>query len=127
MAYNKRDNELLARIESSLENGNVSTEDIKELIKKYKSATYGDYLDRHGFYEDVVWSMVNDCGFRDKELAEKMANDHPTLQQSFMRMVVAFIKKMAEKPHYDGRNEKSVLLAKKLQPIIEGNEHLPFV
>ena len=127
MAYNKRDNELLARIESNIENGNVSTEDIKELIKKYKSATYGDYLDRHGFYEDVVGSMVNDYGFRDKELAEKMANDHPTLQQSFMRMVVAFIKKMAEKTYCDARNEGSVALAKKLQLIIDENEHLPFV
>ena len=126
MAYNKRDNELLARIESNIENGNVSTEDIKELIKKYKSATYGEYLDRHEFYEDVVESMVNDCGFRDKELAEKMANDHPTLQQSFMRMVVAFIRKMAEKTYYDGRNEKSVLLAKKLLPIVEETS-LPFV
>ena len=86
---------MLARIESNIENGNVSTEDIKELIKKYKSATYGEYLDRHEFYEDVVESMVNDCGFRYKELAEKMANDHPTLQQSFMRMAVAFIRKMA--------------------------------
>ena len=124
MAYNKRDNELLARIESNIENGNVSTEDIKELIKKYKSATYGEYLDRHEFYEDVVESMVNDCGFEDEGLAEFMANNHPTLQQNFMRLCTLFIKEMSKKTYYDGRNEKSVLMAKKMAELIET---LPFV
>ena len=65
--------------------------------------------------------------FQYEKLAKERANDHPTLQQSFMRMVVQFIEKMADKPYYDGRNEASVKLAKKLKPIIEENRGLPCI
>ena len=43
-----------------------------------------------------------------------------------MRMCKTFIKKMAEKKYYDGRNESSVLLARKLSDEID-NFSLPFV
>ncbi|MBQ2130682.1 MAG: hypothetical protein II431_05000 [Prevotella sp.] len=43
-----------------------------------------------------------------------MSNEHCTLQQSFMRLCLKFIKKMSEKKYWDGRNEASVKTAKKI-------------
>ena len=65
--------------------------------------------------------------FQYMELAKERATDHPTLQQSFMRMVTKFIEKMADKSYYDDRNKASVELAKKLKPIIEENRGLPCI
>ena len=126
----KRNNELCKKIQSMLESDNLSEEQkkaFKELLTEYEWATYKEYNDRHEFFRKQVEKMVNDFGFQDEELAKSMANDHPTLQQSFMRMVVQFIEKMADKPYYDGRNEASVKLAKKLKPIIEENRGLPCI
>ena len=126
----KRNNELCEKIKSMLESDNLSEEQkkaFKELLTEYEWATYKEYNDRHEFFRKQVEKMVNDFGFQDEELAKSMANEHPTLQQSFMRMVVQFIEKMADKSYYDGRNEASVKLAKKLKPIIEENRGLPCI
>jgi len=126
----KRNNELCEKIKSMLESDNLSEEQkkaFKELLTEYEWATYKEHNDRHEFFRKQVEKMVNDFGFQDEELAKSMANDHPTLQQSFMRMVVQFIEKMADKSYYDGRNEASVKLAKKLKPIIEENRGLPCI
>ena len=126
----KRDNELCAQIDALLESDNLTEEQKKtigNLKKEYEYATYKEYEDRHEFYRRKVSKMVNDFGFQDEELAKAMATDHPTLQQSFMRMVTKFIEKMADKPYYDDRNKASVQLAKKLKPIIEENRGLPCI
>jgi hypothetical protein len=126
----KRNNELCEKIQSMLKSDNLSEEQKKafnELLTEYEWATYKEHNDRHEFFRKQVEKMVNDFGFQDEELAKSMANDHPTLQQSFMRMVVKFIEKMADKPYYDDRNKASVELAKKLKPIIEENRGLPCV
>lgn len=118
----KRDNELLEKVM-----GSDHSSDVDVLVKKYENLTYDKYSDRHTFYEDVVSDMVNDMGFDYRGIAEKMANEHPTLQQSFMRMCVAFIKEMSEKKYTDGRNEHSVNLAKKIMNGIENDTYLPMV
>lgn len=126
----KRNNELCEKIQSMLKSDNLSEEQkkaFKELLTEYEWATYKEYDDRHEFYRKQVEKMVNDFGFKEEELAKSMANDHPTLQQSFMRMVVQFIEKMADNPYYDDRNKASVELAKKLKPIIEENGCLPCI
>ena len=126
----KRNNELCEKIQSFLKSDNLSEEQKKafnELLAEYEWATYKEHNDRHEFYRKQVEKMVNDFGFQDEELAKSMANDHPTLQQSFMRMVVQFIEKMADKTYYDDRNKASVQLAKKLKPIIEENRGLPCI
>lgn len=113
-----------------LESDNLSEEQkkaFKELLTEYEWATYKEHNDRHEFFRKQVEKMVNDFGFQDEKLAESRANDHPTLQQSYMRMVVKFIEKMADKPYYDDRNKASVELAKKLKPIIEENRGLPCI
>lgn len=47
-----------------------------------------------------------------EQLAKLMAQDHPTLQQSKMRLACLFIEEMANKPYVDGRNESSQKTAK---------------
>lgn len=126
----KRNNELCEKIQKMLESDKFSEEEkdtFKELLTEYKWATYKEYDDRHEFFRKEVEMMVNDFGFKDDDLAISMANDHPTLQQSFMRMVIKFISKMADKPYYDDRNKASVELAKKLKPIIDENHYLPYI
>ena len=124
----KRDNELVAKVNAIAEN--VSAEDaktIKELVRKYESTTYKEWNDRHEFHCSMVSDMTNDCGFADDKIAEHMASDHPTIQQSFFRFVVKFIKKMADKTYWDGRNEASVSTCKKIAELLGDNTYLPFV
>lgn len=52
-----------------------------------------------------------------KELAQLLASDHPTLQQSTMGLCLQFIKAMADKPYVDARNIESKLHA---QAALEG-------
>ena len=126
MASFKRDFDLVNKIETNIANGAYDDNLVEDLLTAYKKNTFAEYKDRHQFYREVVSDMVNDMGFEDENLAEHMANEHPTLQQSFMRFVVKFIKKMAEKTYTDGRNEASVALAKQLAEVVK-DSHLPFV
>ena len=126
----KRNNELCEQIKAMLESDNLSEEQkkaFKELLTEYEWATYKEHKDRHEFFRKQVEKMVNDFGFQDEELAKSMANDHPTLQQSFMRMVCLFIHEMAQKKYFDDRNKGSVALAKELDPIIKEKGYLPCI
>ena len=126
----KRNNELCEKIKAMLESDNLSEEQkkaFKELLTEYEWATYKEHNDRHEFFRKQVEKMVNDFGFQDEELAKAMANDHPTLQQSFMRMVCKFIHEMAQKTYFDDRNKGSVSLAKELDPIIKEKGYLPCI
>lgn len=119
----KRDLDLCAKIENIIDNSENPSDDeriaITEMYQKYKEATYENHNDRHKFYQDEIVSMINDFGFRHEELAKKLANEHPTLQQNFMRLVSDFIQEMAKKKFYDDRNKNSVEFAKEVMPIIE--------
>jgi hypothetical protein len=42
-----------------------------------------------------------------EQLVELMVQDHPTLQQSKMRLVCLFVEQMASKQYTDARNEQS--------------------
>jgi hypothetical protein len=55
--------------------------------------------------EDVMRHLNR--GGRPDMVAAALASDHPTLQQLFMRVAVAFIKEVAAKPYVDLRNEAS--------------------
>jgi len=64
-------------------------------------------------YINTLDSQVND------RLVHQLAGMHPTLQQNFTRLCVAWFKKLAEKPLYDDRIKASVMLAKKLKPELD--------
>ena len=68
-----------------------------------------------------IMRQLNCLSLDESEIGGELANDHPTLQQSAMRMVVGFLQAMAKKTYTDGRNEASVKLAKKL---LDGTEDI---
>jgi len=126
----KRDNDVLSKAEQAINEIPMTDEQrdvLNKLCENYRLSTYENYDDRHEYYRTIVEDMVNDFGFQDDELAEKMANNHPTLQQSFMRFCVKFIKKMSKKTYCDARNSASVELAKKMMNAAEEEHYLPFV
>lgn len=111
----KRDNELINKLNAQMQDESISDEmkqSIEELIRKYEYVTFNEWSDKKEFYANAVSDMVNDFGFDEQHLAEAMAKDHPTLQQSYMRLFKAFINKMSQKAYFDGRNQSSVELAK---------------
>lgn len=113
----KRDNELVEKVEQYIRLSNPNDDDtalLKSLIQKYEYATFPEWSDKPKFTADAIDGFVNDFGFADELVAETMANNHPTLQQSFMRLCIKFIKKMSEKKYWDGRNEASVKTAQKI-------------
>jgi len=56
-----------------------------------------------------IEKFLNSTGADILTITDKLANrTHPTLQQSFTRMVFMFILKMAEKNYFDGRNKGAV-------------------
>jgi hypothetical protein len=61
-------------------------------------------------------NMGNDNRDNRADLALRMANDHPTLQQAQMRLVCSFIEAMAAKEDRwtDARNQASVKLAREI-------------
>ena len=127
----KRDNELVTNVNCIAEalpsNDNGQREAILELVRHYESTTFSEWKDKDDFEVRFVEDMVNDFGFADDKVAETMANSHPTLQQSFMRLCVKFIKKMSEKEYWDGRNEASVKTAQKIMEALDGQIWLPCI
>lgn len=125
----KRDELIIANAKSVMANPNLSEDEnnaISTLIAAYESVTYKDWEDRHEFYRNIVDKMVNDMSFESEKLAEFMANNHPTLQQTYMKHCQHFIKAMSGKTYTDARNEYAVRLARELQKMSE-NYALPMI
>jgi hypothetical protein len=62
--------------------------------------------------------FVNTTSYRENDaLAAEILRDHPTLQQSVIRLFLKTIELMAEKPRVDGRNEASKQVC---QMVVEG-------
>lgn len=125
----KRNTDIVAKAVMIANSGKLNEEEantIDALLRAYCSTTYVEHEERHEFARQFVSDMVNDCGFEDDELAKAMANQHPTLQQNFMRFVVKFLRLMADKPIYDLRNRNSVLAARKLTNVIV-DDTFPYV
>ena len=53
-------------------------------------------------------NYVNAYGYNEKEFAKCICNDHPTLQQSVIRLMIATMREMANKKYFDARNEAAV-------------------
>jgi uncharacterized membrane-anchored protein YjiN (DUF445 family) len=123
----KRNNELVEKVNAiinTLPENEAKT--LKELVTEYEWATFKEWEDKDSFYQSRVDKMVNDCGFNSKGLAKAMANNHPTLQQSYMRHCLDFIQEMANKTYTDARNEAAVETAKKIMECAKDCS-LPFI
>lgn len=75
----------------------------------------------------AVLNAVNSYGFDEKAFADAITNSHRTLQQSAMRAFLACIKTWADAEHYDGRNEATVKVSKRIVADFDGDLYLPFV
>jgi len=68
-----------------------------------------------------ITSAINFMGLRPEEIATQISNDHPTLQQDFMRICLSYIRVMSEKTRgIDLRNQDSVELAKQIAGKLRG-------
>ena len=72
----------------------------------------------------LITKYVNQMGNSPEVLARLLSKAHPTLQQSIMRLFLLYCEEIALKPYYDGRNEASGELAKK---VVALNVCLPFI
>jgi len=64
-----------------------------------------------------------------REFCERMATEHRTLQQAFTGLCLHWLHTLAQQSHYDGRNQASVEIAKKIDAAIdlEHSKRLPMV
>lgn len=66
--------------------------------------------------------MLNVMTFNDKEFCKEMTNQHRTLQQSFTRLCLEWLKTCASEDYrHDGRNETSHWIAKELKDAYDNN------
>jgi len=61
------------------------------------------------------------------EFIELMSHTHRTLQQSYTKFVLKWIKKEAEQEYFDGRNERSVMKCRKIMKAIDNEIFLPLI
>lgn len=74
-----------------------------------------------------VSTMLNSFGFDYKAFCMFMTGEHRTLQQSFTRLCVEWLKTCASDEYYfDGRNEASHEVAKRMVQA-GGEMNLPFI
>lgn len=77
--------------------------------------------DKNQEIASTIMEAVNCFGF-EKEIIKSMLKEHRTLQQSFTRLCVEWLKALSTNPYYDYRNEASVDFAKALIGIPEVQE-----
>lgn len=77
--------------------------------------------------------FANECldfvngGYNKQEFTDTMLTGHRTLQQSFMRLIMNWLKALSEQEYYDGRNEASVKLAKRIMDAVGDDYCLPYI
>lgn len=74
--------------------------------------------DKNQEVASALTTAVN-CYFTERKAAEYMLREHRTLQQTFTRVCVEWLKVLSTVEHYDDRNAASVKLAKDLMSIPE--------
>ena len=72
--------------------------------------------------------LVNSYSLNCTAVAKEMTREHRTLQQSFTRLCVAWLKECAKDTYsYDGRNEATHFVAKKLVAALDDDCGLPMI
>ena len=125
----KKRNPEIVQVLDELLAKNVLTQEENEAVSRarhfYVDNTYTN--SRDAFYAREMEDYVNSFGTDEEKFAEACSHFHRTLQQSLMRLIVKIIAKFATLDT-DGRNERAVALAKKLDNVIkEDGGYMPFV
>ena len=77
---------------------------------------------------EMVSDMLNVFGFSSADFCKEFAKEHRTLQQSFTRLCVEWLRTCASDDYrYDGRNEASHEVAKMLLDGKDNDIHIPFI
>ena len=66
--------------------------------------------------------VLNSFGFSNKDFCEEMGREHRTLQQSFTRLCINWLRYCAEMEHYDDRNRASVMVGKIVAKALDDND-----
>jgi len=76
-----------------------------------------------------IEDILNGNNFKAIDIGQALARyAHPTLQQTFMRMVIGFVKEQAISGHPDARNQETVNECKKIWAMWEKIEPcMPFI
>lgn len=75
----------------------------------------------------TVSTMLNSFSFSYKGFCNSMEREHKTLQQNFTRLCVEWLLHCAsDNYNYDGRNEASHLLGKKIENVLNETA-IPFI
>jgi cytochrome c-type biogenesis protein CcmH/NrfF len=76
----------------------------------------------------AILDQVNCLSCNEQHIGFEIAESHPTLQQSFMRVVVGFLQAEAAKTYSDARNDATRALAKRLLTAVTEDElSLPLI
>lgn len=75
--------------------------------------------------EDFLNVICN--GEKEEKFVELMSRGHRTLQQNYTRFVMRWIKSQSESKYFDGRNEASVNLCKKIMDAVKDDYSLPTI
>ena len=77
---------------------------------------------------NILFNHINKSSFDINTMVELIARQHRTLQQSFTRLCVAWLRHLSKlnENQYDARNEASVKLAKKMLADVK-DDGLPFI
>ena len=68
---------------------------------------------------EEIANTVNSMTFNDVVFANAMCEQHRTLQQNAFRAFCSWVKVLADSKFYDERNERAVMLARKLKTVLE--------
>lgn len=64
---------------------------------------------------EQITDAINVMGFNEQDFATQMLNQHRTLQQNFSNLCIAWFYKIADTEYFDGRNQASVEVGKKIK------------
>lgn len=78
---------------------------------------------------EQITDFVNGAREKDYEdFAKAMVKQHPTLQQSFTRLVYEFLEKQADNVLFDLRNQSSVEFAKAVRKYVSADKkRFPYI
>ena len=71
--------------------------------------------------------FVNKLSYPKKVFAKLMMQEHRTLQQCTMSLIMATIEEWSKQEHWDLRNEQTIKLCKKIMEAVGDEKHLPFI
>lgn len=89
----------------------------------------GDVIIRYSnpYSDEEVANIISDfvnSNTKYSEISKILATQHPTLQQSTMRLFVEYCNELAKKERFDDRNEEAVKLAKEIAKM---DIYMPFM